>query len=249
MSNDFSSENIKNTTLDVNPIGPKLKNAREALRLTVLDIARQLRLKPECIEALENDYYADMPGATFVKGYLRAYSVLVNLSGDELIADFDRLKLMPERQTVILPPQKEPMSFRQKPVRLTVFIGISLLVLIAIWWNVFSDKDATPPLPQQQVPGTADQKVASPAASAAMGNNAAKTSPLPNGNEKTAAIQGNSPTNVTPEKSVTETSTASTLEAQSGVGTDDAVATETDTVKKPAKKPTKSRAKLAEPFE
>lgn len=258
MNNEFTSENISRNNYDINPIGPRLRNAREALRLTVADIARQLRLKSECIEALEDDQYEQMPGATFAKGYLRAYAKIVNLSGDELIADFDRLKLMPTQPSLILPVEKRTFLLKQKPIRLAALTGIGLLLLIAIWWNLSSDKENTPALHTQS---SAVLPQATPTAQPAVQpaqNNTAPNQALPQSAEKQANAQPAKPLENTsadaakaPGAATTESSTAATLETQSSAGADENATAndETDAPKKSAKKSRRARVIEADPFD
>src|SRR5471030_32627 len=106
----------------INPIGPRLRYAREGLRLTVTDIARQLRLTTERIESLESDNYENMPGTTFIKGYLRAYARLLNLPADEIIADFVSLNPMSETKSFILSSTKSHTSLGDKSIRRIIYL-------------------------------------------------------------------------------------------------------------------------------
>ncbi len=142
MSNESFSQG--NQYKELSQIGSRLRNAREELCLTVTDVSRQLRLTEERIESLENDDYQTMPGITFVKGYLRAYAHLVNLPADELIADFDRLKPMPEIKSFIVSSRsrKQPILKSNKSMRWIIYlIGIGLLVLAATWWSSVISND------------------------------------------------------------------------------------------------------------
>lgn len=142
MNSESFPENNQSTEKPINPIGPRLKRAREELRLSITDIARQLRLTEERIESLENNDYQDMPGTTFVKGYLRAYARLVNLPADDLILDFERLHLMPEAKSFIVSSYKQPILLSNKSLRWVVYlIGIGLFILAATWWSSSNSND------------------------------------------------------------------------------------------------------------
>jgi cytoskeleton protein RodZ len=180
MNSEIFNEGSENANRETNSIGQKLRRAREALRLTTIDIARQLRLHEDRITALENDDYQNMPGVTFVKGYLRAYAQMVNLSGDEIIADFERLNLMPESsRSYMLNLKKQPVSLKDKPVRWLIYIiSLSLFVLVAIWWNTLSHTDSNLTLSsnQQSLKTNSTNKVASPAPAAPQAATTAATS-------------------------------------------------------------------------
>ena len=68
--------------------GIQLRKAREACELSVGDVASHLKLSAEIIESLERGEVESIAAPVFVAGYLRSYARLVNLSGDEIIADF-----------------------------------------------------------------------------------------------------------------------------------------------------------------
>lgn len=140
MSNETFFENNSNSDQPTAQIGSQLKQAREKLDLTIVDVARQLRLKPERIDELERDDYHGMPGITFIKGYLRAYAQLVNLPADNLIALFEQLKPSSKMRTV---PLVAKLHTQEKPIRWGLYLmGLAFVVLMAIWWNSFSGGDA-----------------------------------------------------------------------------------------------------------
>jgi cytoskeleton protein RodZ len=66
--------------------GARLRAAREALGLTVSDVARNLRLSPVQVEALERDDHARLPGPVFVRGFLRNYARLVKVDPEAVVA-------------------------------------------------------------------------------------------------------------------------------------------------------------------
>ena len=66
--------------------GKKLAAAREGWGLSVQEVADNLNLGVNIIEAVEADEYDKLPGSTFARGYIRAYANLLRLDPDELIA-------------------------------------------------------------------------------------------------------------------------------------------------------------------
>ena len=59
--------------------GAVLSGARKAAGLSVADVAAQMRLSPRQVEALEADRYGDLPGAVFVRGFIRNYARVLKL--------------------------------------------------------------------------------------------------------------------------------------------------------------------------
>ena len=90
--------------------GEMLASAREAWQLSVEDVASNLNLGADAIDALERDQYDRLPGCTFVKGYLRSYASLLRLDPDQVIA---RVDLKPERFSG-MPSSKGALKPRSK---------------------------------------------------------------------------------------------------------------------------------------
>lgn len=66
--------------------GAALKSARERAGLSLDEAAQQLKLAPRQVRALESDDFNQLPGRTFVRGFVRNYARLLRLDGDALIA-------------------------------------------------------------------------------------------------------------------------------------------------------------------
>ena len=66
-------------------VGTYLKEAREARKLSIKDVARQTNITPKYIEALENEDYSQFPGETYALGFLKNYSDFLALDTDHLL--------------------------------------------------------------------------------------------------------------------------------------------------------------------
>lgn len=71
--------------------GHMLQAAREARRLGVEKVARELRLSVGTVGALERDDYASLPPPAFVRGYLRSYARLLDLPEQEIVDAYNRV--------------------------------------------------------------------------------------------------------------------------------------------------------------
>jgi cytoskeleton protein RodZ len=83
--------------------GIHLRQARESRRLTQQEVALQLRLSLQVIDAIEHDDYKTLPGQIFVRGYLRAYARLVFLSEDDIIQAFNNLDIAQDKPQPLAP--------------------------------------------------------------------------------------------------------------------------------------------------
>ncbi|HSQ06554.1 MAG TPA: helix-turn-helix transcriptional regulator, partial [Chromatiaceae bacterium] len=69
-------------------VGRRLRAAREAQGLGTERIATLLHLNSSLVESLEQDRYADLPGAVFIGGYIRNYARHVGLDPEPLVAAY-----------------------------------------------------------------------------------------------------------------------------------------------------------------
>lgn len=77
----------------VQGIGHQLKAARMARCMSIEDVSRQLRISVQQIEAIEKEDFAKLPGRTFLRGFIRNYTNLMQLDPAPI------LKLLPQSQS------------------------------------------------------------------------------------------------------------------------------------------------------
>lgn len=149
---------IEQHTFALGP-GQRLRQARELADMTLEQVAQRLRLSARIIEAIEEDDYSQTPAHAFVKGYLRAYSKLVSVSGDDVVAEFEALQL-PEQleidRAVLCSDFKQNTMLNSRSMRVvTFFIGITLLILVTTWW--YGQRTLQLEIESQSIPTMASQ--------------------------------------------------------------------------------------------
>jgi cytoskeleton protein RodZ len=146
-------DNVKPTPHDSTapPSGPGrlLHQARQDLRLAPEDVAQILHLSPKQIIALEQDDYKNLPGPTYVRGYLRNYAQLLGLSPDKVLKSYNSLTI--PSKPISLPKSAPPpqVTSSDRLVK-TATVGVAAVVLglVYIWWrnhDEVPDVAATPP--------------------------------------------------------------------------------------------------------
>ncbi len=116
--------------------GEILVNARTRLGLSVEDVAGELRLSARQITALEKGDYDNLPGPTYVRGYLRNYAKLVGLSVEEVLASEAAAHLTTEPASTVSPPVERQLSSRDRLVRLVTYLLIIVMGgLVIVWWQ------------------------------------------------------------------------------------------------------------------
>ncbi|SCK20177.1 RodZ domain-containing protein [Vogesella sp. LIG4] len=70
-------------------IGQQLRAAREARGLSLLDVIDRLKLSPRQLDAIEAGDFDRLPGATFVRGFVRNYARFLELDSGALMSLLD----------------------------------------------------------------------------------------------------------------------------------------------------------------
>lgn len=65
--------------------GAQLRALREAAQLSIDDVAQQLKLARRQVVAIENDDLDELPGPTFVRGFIRNYARLLRVDAEPLL--------------------------------------------------------------------------------------------------------------------------------------------------------------------
>jgi cytoskeleton protein RodZ len=125
--------------------GAQLAQARADMHLTHEDVAAKLHLAARQIQALEQDDYTSLPGATYVRGYLKSYALLLGLSPAPILEAHARLTAAPAAPDFsAIAPQREITS-RHHQVRFVTYFMAAIVIGLAIaWWQ---GRDTRPPNP------------------------------------------------------------------------------------------------------
>lgn len=71
-------------------VGSYLRECRESQGITLEEAARVTRIGKNYLTALEEGRFHTLPNIAYAKGFLRAYAAFLGLSGDEVIAMYER---------------------------------------------------------------------------------------------------------------------------------------------------------------
>jgi transcriptional regulator with XRE-family HTH domain len=76
--------------LSADPLGERLVAAREARGIDLLRAERETKIRRTYLAALERGDYAALPGAVYVRGFLRNYATYLGLDPEEAVAQWHR---------------------------------------------------------------------------------------------------------------------------------------------------------------
>ena len=129
-------------------IGARLRDAREAAGLTVVDVGQQLKMPARVVESLESEDWSRLGAPVFVRGQLRSYARLLKLPVDQVV---QMPELAPVVATELKPRSYTPrvQLFAEQAARRAVYIVLTLAILVPVWVATRSQpeqvaRDATP---------------------------------------------------------------------------------------------------------
>lgn len=132
-------ENPADKPLPENMPGEQLKKARERLQLSTQEVSEKLNLKHSFVLMMEQDNFKALPGATFVRGYLRAYAKLVKIDGEALVevySQFFQEEAAPEERYKPVETIKPQRNFSDPLIKYTTLVVIAGLIALSImWWQ------------------------------------------------------------------------------------------------------------------
>lgn len=115
--------------------GDKLQTARISIGMTLKEVASKMHLSTGILTSLEENNFEDITAPIFVKGYLRAYSRLVNINEEEIIQQYATDYMdgdPPISSTSNTSPEINADDSKVKWITYLVIFG--LIALLSIWW-------------------------------------------------------------------------------------------------------------------
>jgi cytoskeleton protein RodZ len=145
----------------------RLSQAREAQSLTTADVARRLKLSVWQVEALESGQYEQLPGPTFVRGFIRNYARLLDLDPEELARAVTDLLPTPAPRPESPPSRNIPFPVagprRWPRYAAAAAVVVALLAGYELFFDEGTDTVATPPKEVAALPAPQEPQRAAPA--------------------------------------------------------------------------------------
>lgn len=123
-------------------VGSALREERLRRQFTLEHVSNVTRISARYLEAIENDRPQDLPGAVFVRGFVRQYARFLDLPAEELLSSLPRVDI--ENAVLPVPPPKEFRPFwnpRWAPPAMGLSVATVILVAMGAAWFYF---DLTP---------------------------------------------------------------------------------------------------------
>ena len=109
--------------------GSVLADARQELDLSVVEVARHLKLSPAQVEALEAGQYERLPGRVFVRGVLRNYAKLLGLDPQPLLRSIEP-QIAQSRIPEARPASTHVVMPRERAARWPLYSGLAAALIV-----------------------------------------------------------------------------------------------------------------------
>lgn len=113
--------------------GERLAAAREELQISVVEIAKELHLDEQKVQALEVNDFAPLGAPVFAKGHLKKYAQLVKVNVDDILFDYHQLTRSEGPPPVVSNRKAPKMSASPTPWIATAVI-ILVVAAVAAWF-------------------------------------------------------------------------------------------------------------------
>jgi cytoskeleton protein RodZ len=112
-------------------LGTKLRQAREAKGAPLHEVEWATKIKAAYLEALEEENFRLIPGAVYVRGFLRTYANYLGIDPEPLIDEYNRAdetaaEIISTRSAVLI--DKRPLV-----VTPAMIVGVALILLLAVF--------------------------------------------------------------------------------------------------------------------
>ena len=130
-------------------IGNSLRDARLRQGLELVQLEAETKIRAKYLRALEEEQFEQLPGDTYVKGFLRTYADRLGLDGQLYVDEYNsRFALAEEPPASARPRHQSPRRRRLEShavlVALAGILAVTVLV-IAAWQLTGTDESPEPP--------------------------------------------------------------------------------------------------------
>lgn len=116
-------------------LGTLLEKARLEQGLTIDELAKRTKIRPQFLQAIEEEEYDLLPGEAYVKPFIRSYAKALGVE-EQLKAEYEEATLLSDELTTSIRERRErTRKFRRK--RFAFRLALSIVILVGIGYLVY----------------------------------------------------------------------------------------------------------------
>jgi cytoskeleton protein RodZ len=120
-------------------LGEALSRSRDALGVSIADVANHLRIREPFLDALEAGDHAHLPGQAYAIGFVRSYANFLGLDGEEAVRIYKAERAGETSASALVFP--EPVAESRIPRGAVLFISVVLAAAAYGGWYYLSSHD------------------------------------------------------------------------------------------------------------
>lgn len=115
-------------------VGSKLREARTRRKLSLGDVEAATKIRGRYLQAIENDDWEQLPGATYARAFIRTYGRFLGLDGERLAEEQRRSSgsARPGERLPRVDPRPRPVPRRRPNRRRSVPSGVVAGIVVAL---------------------------------------------------------------------------------------------------------------------
>ena len=133
-------------------LGARLKEARTAKGYSIEDLQEITKIQKRYLAGIEEGNYASMPGAFYVRAFIKQYAEAVGLNGDELLETYKTEIPSPSNEDVTknIPatPSRRALGGRSSSKFMEIFpmimVVVFVIAIIVMSWFLFQNRADDP---------------------------------------------------------------------------------------------------------
>ncbi|MFC5603129.1 helix-turn-helix domain-containing protein [Sporosarcina koreensis] len=124
-------------------LGDRLKEARTAKGYSLDDLQSITKIQKRYLSGIENEDYSMMPGAFYVRAFIKQYSEAVGLDSDEMLSLYKESAMhekLEEENAQITPPMTRSRGIgnsRLNEMIPKIIVALFIIVIIVVIWTFF----------------------------------------------------------------------------------------------------------------
>ena len=133
-------------------LGARLKEARTAKGYSIDDLQEITKIQKRYLAGIEEGNYATMPGAFYVRAFIKQYAEAVGLNGDELLETYKSEIPSPSNEEVTknIPttPSRRALGGRSSSKLMEIFpmvmVVVFVIAIIVMFWFLYQNRADDP---------------------------------------------------------------------------------------------------------
>lgn len=147
---------------DASQVGQYLQYEREKKGISIEEIASQLKLSVTALKNLEQANFDELPGAIYIRGYIRAYCSVIEIDPTSVLQLFseqtDTTSQPKPRDQIVAPVVNERIQYVTRVWGTVLIVAVIVFALMDRW----SERAEEPPLQVQIAPQETTQQQIDP---------------------------------------------------------------------------------------